>query len=335
MHQPALSAVLYPSTATADLMGAQFDNRPGGAAILWLSALYLASVALLFAKEFNFYEQSIASTTRMAAFRSAAKGGYASLMAQRASTLKRKSARTYSVPPFGQGAVAVFWGHLSAAARRPWVNFIMPTAGGLAEGIFGGLSARTSPTIAISAMAGLALYVSIGFLGAAKTASEAAIRRRELLAPLPIPGWQMVVANLGIPISAAACFGLGAAIGYTAMGGPHWPLLVLGLVVLYPLRLSDRMAIQYLIVLGFPDLADKIQQLVGQSVTYLAFIPCILLEVIACIPAILFRSPLIALCSLIAVQLPLLFFSLWVGGRASERAIATGEPVRLSKLFAS
>jgi hypothetical protein len=58
-------------------------------------------------------------------------------------------------------------------------------------------------------------------------------------------------------------------------------------------------------------------------------IPLFLAEIVVCIPAMLTQSVWAALIPLALIQFPFLFVLLAIAGRASERAIATGEPVSI------
>ena len=93
--------------------------------------------------------------------------------------------------------MALFWAHLCAAAKRPLTNFITPFIGGLGVGVFGAIATVRNQgaglqdnIIGYTGILMVVAYGSLGFMTTAKTASESAMRRRELISPLPISGWK-------------------------------------------------------------------------------------------------------------------------------------------------
>jgi len=333
VSSPWIRWPFLPSSLASDVVVGSYMHQPTGLPVLILVAGYLASLVPMFLDNSNWYEQSIVSTERMTAIRQAAKGGYASMMASKSASFKHKAVRPYTVAPFGQGAGAVFWAHLCAAAKKPWMNFFGPIVGGV---FVGGITAAINHQhevfegFGFAFLIGISFYVSIGFMALARTASEGAIRRRDLLSPLPISGSQAVVANLGVPLMALFLFCIGAASVYVVSPDSSYRALVFfGLVVLLPLRMAVRMTLQYLVILGYPDFSDKIQQLFSTWVFALTASPLLVFEGIALVPAILLRSFWLGLVTLALVQIPFLFVSLFLAGKASERTISTGEPVTI------
>lgn len=320
---------LLPSTLASDAIYNCVAHEPIGRPLVGLAIGYALSLAPLLLTRINFYEQSIASSERVSALRTAAKGGYASLMAARAANYKHKASRDFTIAPFGQGAMALFWAHLAAAAKKPWATFATPLVGGVVAGILGAEANRVQTGLGVGAIAAAAFYASIGFLAAGKTASEAAIRRRELLSPLPIPSWQSVAANLGVPFMIVTLFACGATVAYALDGGAMPGMVAFGLLLLFPLRTMGRMTLQYGLVLNFGDLADKVQQLMSGLVYYLAATPLAIAEFIICIPAIVLRSPWIAIIGVTLLNVPILIGMLALVGKAAARAVASGEPVSL------
>ena len=96
-----------------------------------------------------------------------------------------------------------------------------------------------------------------------------------------------------------------------------------------PLRLAARMALQYLIGVIYADAADKIQQFFAIGVYGLLAMPFMIGEVIVAVPGILLRSYWISLAAVTLVQFPLILLFFFLAGKATEQAIASGEPVRL------
>jgi len=340
VQSPSMKWIFLPSTLGSKTLLAGYAHLPTGPWLLWLLFGYLISLIPMFLSKTNWYEQSIVSTERVSSFRSAARGGYATLMAARASSFKHKGDRPYTFAPFGQGAMALFWAHLCAAGKRPLANFFTPFIGGLGVGTFGALAAiknhgsgYESDVIAYAGILMVVAYGSLGFMTTAKTASESAIRRRELISPLPIKGWQAVAANLGTPYVSGLLFFFGCAVMYVAFRAPSWPILGFGIGIGLSLRLAARMALQYIIGVVYPDAADKIQQFFAVGIYGLLAMPFIIVEGIVCLPGIYFQSIWMGLIAVTLVQIPFVALFIFVAGKASDRAVATGEPISIWSLL--
>ena len=336
LNSPTLRWIFKPASLATDVLVDTFTHDSALVSTGWLVMAYCLSLIPMFVTNVNWYEQSIVSSERFFRYRAAAKGGISGVLAEKSADFKHQAARTYTIRPFGSGAVALFWAHLCAAAKRPFYNFFLPFAGGIALGLFGGLASKKNPGIewmAYSAFAGMGAYATMLFMQIARTGTEAAIRRRELLSPLPIPGWKAVVANLGVPQVALSLFGLGTALAYSATMASYALLVWIAFSVFLPIRTFARMVLQYLIVLAYPDAADKLQQVVSVGVYALLTMPFLLLEGISIIPGLITQSFWIGLAGLIVVQIPITAILLMLTGIASNRAIATGEPVNLYRLI--
>ncbi len=336
INSPIVYWTFLPASLSSQALLDGYAKLPVGGSILWLAVGYVISLIPVLTSNANWYEQSIASTERRSTVVNAARGGYASLMATRASSFKYQSDRLYTIRPFGQGAVALFWAHLCAAGKRPWANFLVPVLGGIGVGVFGAVSAKSihgddmaSQMLGLAGIGFFTVYGSLGFMTTAKTASESANRRRELIGPLPIKGWKTVVANLGTPFVSGTLFFIGVSATYAALQGPFWLPISVGIAVLMPLRLAARMALQYLIGVIYADAADKIQQFFAIGVYGLLAMPFMIGEVIVAVPGILLRSYWISLAAVTLVQFPLILLFFFLAGKATEQAIASGEPVRL------
>ena len=353
LQSPVLRGVFIPSTLASDTLIASYSQQPAGGPLTWLLIGYIATFAMLLSSKANWYEQSIASTDKWTAFRQAAKGGWSGVMAVKAASYKYRGSKPYTVPPFGKHAVALFWAHLCAAAKKPIPNFVVPLLAGLVVGgagatavrsIVGGLTrpAREGPAANLGAeslgytILGLMIfYLWQGFMTTSRTASESSIRRRELIAPLPISGWQSVAADMGVPVCAVLICFFAASLTYIALGGPNALLVAFGFGIAMPLRLAGRIVLQHVVVMAYPDLADKIQRLISILIGAIIGLPFLILEVLVCLPGLFLHSVWAAIIPLTLLQFPLGALFLFLAGRASERAIATGEPVSLLRLARS
>ena len=325
-----------PSSLACESLVAGYSYQPVLAPLGWLAVGYFVSLIPVFTSNANWYEQSIVSTERVTKYRQAARGGYSSLMAAKASSIKRSNAKAYTISPFGQGAVALFWAHLCAALKKPFGNFVGPLLGGIGAGLISALAIsanKDTEGIGFSALLGIAFYCSMGFLATAKAACESSVRRRELLSPLPIAGWKSVVANLGVPFLTVLLFFVGCGVTYAIARAPSWPLVLFAFGLGLPLRMGARMVLQYIVGLAYPDVADKIQQFFAVGVYAIATSPFLIAEVVLCIPGLIFHSLWILFAALTLFQVPLIALLLFLAGKATERAVATGEPVRLLGLL--
>lgn len=336
VESPFVRWTFLPSSLACDSLVAGYSLHPALQPLEWLALGYFISLGPLFTSNANWYEQSIVSSERVSAFRQAARGGYSSLVAAKAAGIRRANGRDYTVRPFGRGAMALFWAHLCAATKSPFGNFLGPALGGIGAGAFSAFATsanKDTENIGFAALFGIALYCSMGFMASAKTACEAAIRRRELLSPLPIAGWKAVAANLAVPFCTAFLFFASIGVTYGIAQAPNWPLIVFTFVVGLPLRLIARMILQYIVGLGYPDVADKIQQFFAIGIYAMATSPFLATEVLLCIPGLILHSIWTVIIALTAFQLPLTAILLTLAGKAAEKAIATGEPVRITSLL--
>lgn len=329
----AIRVLFWPAMLASDVLFATNFRQPVGMELGWLAVVFVVSLVPMFLSNSNWYERSVVSTERMANLRQAAKGGSAAVMAARAEKHKYKGTRTYTVQPFGQGAGALFWAHLCSAGKRALANFGLPFAGGI---LIGGVGAAVSYYERIAGpllVLGMLLYGSFGFMASARTACEAAVRRRELIAPLPIPTWQAVAADLGVPFVLMYLTCVGAATAYVVGGGSYGAYVLYGALILFPLRTASRMTLQYIMVLGYPDFADKVQQFVAQFAYWIIATPFLLAEVLLCLPAIFLQSIWVGAFTLTVLEAGLVMAFLALAGKASGRAVATGEPVRFWSLL--
>ena len=330
--------IFLPSSLACESLIAGYSLHPALQPLGWLCIGYVVSLIPLFTSNANWYEQSIVSSERTTAFRQAARGGHSALAAARAASFTRTSNKMYTVRPFGQGAMALLWAHMCAAAKKPFANFIGPTIGGIGAGFFAAMATsanKDTENLGYSVLFGIAMYCSMGFMASAKTACEAAIRRRELLSPLPIPGWKSVAANLAMPLCTAFLFFFSIGVTYAILRAPSWQLIAFAFVIGLPLRLAARMTLQYIVGLGFPDVADKLQQFFALGIYAVATSPFLATEALLCIPGILTHNPWVLLVCLTVFQIPLTAMLLLLAGKASEKAVATGEPVRIMSLLKS
>jgi len=344
-----------PAALGGDVLFAGYAHLPASTVLLDVFVVYLLSLLPMFLVTTNWFEQSIVSAESAAAFRKAAKGGLTALRAAQSMNVKHKALRPYTISPFGTGAGALFWAHLCAALKRSWSNFIAPLLAGLALGTLpfllhapsmpwsgpGRQSLGTGELDTVSSLTGIALIVALGFyssmifLAIGRAASESAIKRNEMLTPLPISSKRAILANLGVPGIAFCLFSWGVALSYLVLGENHSLEVGLGFGLLLPMRTFARMTLQYLVVIGYPDFSDTLQQVLANGVYFLSAFPFFLLEVVVGVVGYLIHGVLGTIVSVTIIQIPIFIFVLFLTGKASEKAVATGEPVSLMSLLSA
>ena len=323
---PILRWPFFPASPAATIVS-HAGNVGGSIGLLLL--YYGLSLIPMFLSNANFYEQSIVSTERVTKLRQAAKGGFASLSAANAEKIKKKSFRAYTVSPFGSGATALFWAHVCAAAKKPFSNFVAPLILGIAIGTCCAFVVAQFDPKGYGVLVFIALYAGMFFMGTAKTACENAIRRRELLSPLPVPTWAAVAANLGVPMVAVVLFGIGSALPLAILQVPQWPSAFIAMAIVYPTLIGVRMLVQYIIGIAYPDVSDKVQQFMSMIVVQLASGPFIIGEALLCIPGVLLKSPLFTVLGVLLFDAPMLVLLLLLAGKITDKVVATGERVNL------
>lgn len=323
---------LFAKTAIAALVGGAALPTFLGIVVGWL-----ASWGLLFWRTPDFYERSVVSTERIVALRAAVKTSGSPFTTARSKRWKaQERTEDYMVRPFGTGGGALFWAHMCAFRKGSSTTMWGPGVLGILIGVgcsyLGHLDNKHNLDSIMVLVA--ALYASFLLVNLGKVAFRSVAKRRELVDPLPIPGRDAVLANLGIPAIISATLFLGMAIGYSSMGGTNWPLILLTLGLTLPVRFFVRLLLQYLVSLSAPDIADQTQQLLSQVWNWILLIPFAMVEAMFCIPAwILSESPAVTAIVALLIQIPILYGMLCLTGKAAERAVASGEPVSFMTVF--
>jgi len=350
--------VFLPSTLAAEVMTAPISQHSPHHQIALLLSGYVVTLIPMFAVNSNWYEQSIVITEKISAIREAVKGGASPFTASlNPKTLKSRigSGQLYTVPAFGRGAWALVWAHVCAAGKKPWLICLGPIVAGVLFGIYGSAFKIHSfaPTTSVTtdksgqmhfySYSGFATINSMGvftqlmfFMTAAmlfqsfsQLSCLAAIKRRELINPLPIPGYQAVAADLVVPFGVLIVLCVSATVTAAIAGKEAIWLFAFNMCLLLPLRIAARMVLQYLVLLGYPDATDPTNRLMAGIAYGVAAIPLLLVELLVAVPAIIFHSVWSAVLPLAILQIPFFIGLLMLTGKAREKAIATGEPVTL------
>ena len=295
-----LGIPFYPCRLLADAFVSPLTGKPAGGSIFQLAAFFAASLMLLLTRTENYYEATLTGSERVGRLKEAARQGsfsavFAARTRNRAKVMKDRS-RPYTLPLFGRGASAVFWAHLSSAAKRPFVNFVLPFSGGLASAI---VCLMWLPGSAVQIVAGIDAYVTWSFLLIATRSSfRQCVQLRSLVRPFPIRPWKVVVADV-TPIGiTGSLFGWGASLALLGYGGRDRVIAGVALVFAAPALVCTLALIQYVVTLWYPSAQDKMQQLLSGFVSLALFgATAIVLAPFVAVPLVLNASLPAALAS--------------------------------------
>lgn len=268
-RSPLVWVPLYPCRLLADVFAAPISGHPIGGAVAQLLAFAAAALVLLLSRNEDFYEASLAGSERIARIRSAAKqGNFAAMIAARArerTKPAKERVRPYTLPLFGRGAGALLWAHLSAASKRPLVNFAVPFGGGFAVSY--GLT-TWGPRFSADLILGIDAYVTwLYLLVATRSAYRQCRELGSLVRPMPIRAWKTVVADVLPTVLTASLWGWGAALPLLGSNGKDAPLAVTGLLLIGPGIICPLALVQYVIALWYPSAEDKLQQMLSGFVS--------------------------------------------------------------------
>jgi ABC-2 type transport system permease protein len=262
--------LFYPCRLAAVAVAAPLGGRIDTGGIPLLALFYVLTLALVLSRKENFYDASLEVSERSARLMQAAREqNWAAMfsMQREAGASPRRArarARPYTVPPFGRGGGALLWAHISAAAKRPFVNFWGPLLGGVAIS----LAASTwLPRVASFFVGSVVCYLLFILTMSGVVTFRQSLQRQTLIRPLPIPGWQAVAADVGPRILISCLGGWGAGFTLLLLQPPYASQVALILIVCLPFVLASLNLIQYVVALWFPDAQDKLQQLLSGFVT--------------------------------------------------------------------
>lgn len=333
-HSPALIVLFAPCRLAADIVAALLAGHPP-ALRLWagLLAWYGLSLALLLSRRENYYEAAATGAERTARARQALRSGDWMATGKQPAQAARHAIR---VPPFGQGAGALFWAHMAAAAKRSGTNMLAPLAGGIAVTLlllfalprgggglpdhsFGGL-----PILEVLLGVITIYYVLYAVVLTGIPFYRRSLAREPLIRPLPLPTASVIAADVGARSALASLFFWGEGLTLLAARLPETGTLCLCLLLCLPVGVVCLNLLAYRIALAYPNADDKAHALIATFVQFLLLGPLVaVLLPFWAVPAFLHAPAsgsalgLLLGCSLGAV---LLF-------RETRRANLTYEPV--------
>ncbi|HEY3414956.1 MAG TPA: putative ABC exporter domain-containing protein [Armatimonadota bacterium] len=303
-----LGIPFYPCRLLADAFVSPLTGKPAGGSIWQLAVFFAATLLLLLTRTENYYEVTLTGSERIARLREAARSGsFSAIFAARFRNREagRKGRATpYALPLFGRGAGAVFWAHLSSAAKRPFVNFVLPFSAGLVSAV---VALMWLPGSAVEIVAGIDAYVTWSFLLIATRSSfRQCVQLRSLVRPFPIRPWKVVVADVTPTVLTGSLFGWGAGLALLGYGGKERVIVAAALLFAAPALVCALALIQYVIALWYPSAQDKMQQLLS------GFVSMALFGATAIV-----LTPFIAVPLILRASLPVVVASGFIGSIAS------------------
>lgn len=284
-------ALFYPCRLAAETLTGPLVGHTAWAALAQLGLFYAGATALLFSRNENFYEASLESSERAARMIQAARDQNWSAMFTIQAEGKRKSGRErpYAIPPFGSGGMALFWANLAAAAKRPVANLWAPLLGGTALALIATLALPTEASAFV--VAGLTVYLLFLMTMSGMALYRQSVARQPLIRPLPLAGWQVVLADV-LPrcfLSSLFAWSGSAVLLFSPADHAHTISALLALCV--PAALLALNLVQFMLALWYPDAQDKLQQLLAGFVSLFLTMTVMSLMAVGLIVPLLLRIP--------------------------------------------
>jgi len=196
---PVLTTLMFPAAWTADL--ATVPLRGWEPRLTWrlvlLAVLALVSFVVVLLRKENPYEPSLAISVRTGTLRKAIRSGDFGKV--RAEVWKKRGAnmRRTAIPPFGRGAMAVFWKNLTVATRawRGTLIAIFVLIPGLAA--LGRLLVTDPGTLAVAQYSILPIMLYLLWLVSVFMLHNlrGELKQVNILKPMPISSWRLMVAE--------------------------------------------------------------------------------------------------------------------------------------------
>jgi hypothetical protein len=280
------AALFYPCRLASDAVVAPLTGHMGWVPTGELLLFYLLTLTVVFSRDVNFYEASLAGSERIARISEARREhNWSALFAIQAEGRRRKTdGRLYTIPAFGRGAGALFWAHMAAAAKRPFANFWLPLLGGPALSVGTGLWVPHEAVFLVSGLAGYLLFI---LMMSGAPAFRQTLLRQGLVRPLPLDDWQVVLADVLPRVLPASLFALSAGFSLLATRAPFVEYGAFLLVVCAPPAVLWLCLLQYTVATWYPNAQDKLQQMLSgiislflSGLTLLLALPFVLLPML-------------------------------------------------------
>lgn len=192
-------AVLLPLVTAWEALVSPLDGGPPGLGVrlVLLAALALGSLLLLLARRENIYEPSLGRSFYGTRLRQAMRGG--DRQAIRALLMERRSRQAVRarLAPLGRGAGAMLWRSFVCTFTNPLRTMLMYAMLAIGMPLLLVTAALQSGTSHLLPMSPL-FSIYIAYVGGTATfrMEQTELRRADLLKPLPLPAWQIVLAQL-------------------------------------------------------------------------------------------------------------------------------------------
>jgi hypothetical protein len=287
-------AVFYPCQLAAHALTAPMLGENGLPAMAQLALFYALTMALLFSRNENFYEATLEGSERQARMVQAAKDqNWSAIFAIQSEKKQRRATgreRPFTLPPFGRRGTALLWANLCAAGKRPFANFWGPFLAGL------GLSAIISTSLpedfAAAVVGGVVCYVLFIFTMSGMAVFRQSVTRQPFIRPLPLKHWEVVAADVIPRVLFTALFTWGAGLVLLFRPIPFAGIVAPLLLICVPAALVGLNLIQYMLALWYPDIQDKLQQMLAGFVSLLLTMAVGTVMAIALIVPLVMRLPI-------------------------------------------
>jgi hypothetical protein len=295
-HNWLVIAVFYPCQLAAEALTAPLrEGQSGVPAMAQLALFYVAATALLFSRKENFYEASLEGSERQARMVQAAKEqNWSAMFAIQAEKKKRRARpdgkeKPYTVPPFGRRGGALLWANMCAAAKRPFANFWGPLVGGVGVAVVGTTSLPEGfGAIVVGALVCYLLFI---LTMSGMQVFRQAVTRQPLVRPLPLPNWQVVVADVAPRVLFSCLFSWGAGIVLLFNPVRNSEVVAPLLLICIPSALVGLNLIQFMLAMWYPDAQDKLQQMLAGFVSLFLTMAVVSVMVMALLVPLLLRVP--------------------------------------------
>lgn len=267
INSEQITRTLLPDAWAADLFLVAFRGWTTGDVLRLLGLIGLAglSFALLFARDRDFYEEALETTsrrTRMAsALRSGDAGAIVSALAQ-----EGKLGKGRGLPPFGTGARALLWKDAVAATRTPPRAWAQLAFVALLPALIGGIFGKRGSDVNVLFWTFLfTLQMSPFFLLGLRDM----LRRADISKALPLSPTRFLCAELTLSVAQLTIVGWFSLSVMAVTGLGRGPLVVVAYLVL-PTLAALLLTVQTVFVLLYPSNNDPAQNTISNLLSIIA-----------------------------------------------------------------
>jgi len=247
--------------------------------VIWMLAL--ASLGILLSRKENIYEPSLGVSVRASKYRLAMRSG--DQTAFRTEIMREKGnhkAGRFTIPPFGRGAVALFWKGILTRYRMSFGQLVLMLVLPVIIALLAQRTLDFDRHIALYLPYAL-IYIAFVFSITVQPLVRAELRQANILKSMPIAGWKVMLVQ-------SVSGSLFMAIGILVFAGALWALipdsrtsLLPACAIAAPFLGFACISMTIIPALMYPDTRDSSQNftcsLIGFMLASLAVIPTIVI----------------------------------------------------------